>query len=128
MPKRKNLVVLLVEDHPSTLLLYEELIKRSFGGETETLSATTIERAAELFQARRKELSVVVMDGNLCRGRTLDTLPLIAMMRECSPRLPIIAASYFKEHREQMMCEGCHYELERKEDLPKVLTDALIGS
>lgn len=124
---QKKLTVLLVEDHASTLAMYEATVKEALGKDTEVLKVTTVKEAERVFKKHARQITLVVMDGCLNGTHTLDTLPLIATMKERASHIPIIAACNIAHHREEMMCAGCDYELKRKSDLPDVLVSSLLG-
>jgi CheY-like chemotaxis protein len=126
--QKKKFVILLIEDYKDAIMIYKYLIQNALGEDATVLVATTLHDAENTFQKEKECLSVVIMDGCLGGGHALETLPLIRMIKESSPSLPIIAASNQKEYRKQMMNAGCHFNLADRLTLPQILTATLIKS
>jgi CheY-like chemotaxis protein len=86
---RKNKIVLLVDDDTQFLSLGQELLE--YLG-FQALIASTGYQALELFQQRRQEIDLVIMDFNLPR---MDGYQLLHQLQTIAPDVKVIVASGF---------------------------------
>ena len=110
-------VVLLVEDHPDTRLMYAEFLQNTF----EVLQASAGDEALTLMRTRLPDL--VITDLALPR---VDGFELLAQMR-ADPALaavPVICLSgYGSSHQQRAREAGCNLLLQ-KPCLPDALAEA----
>ncbi len=115
-----NKVILIVDDDSTAQFIYE---KGLAGMPVSIITAYTLEEAAEKFAAT-PAIDLIVMDGCVDSGNTLNTLPLIEKIRETYEG-PMIAASSLDTYRYRMMKSGCSHEAAKPEVaalIKKILT------
>ena len=115
--------VLIVDDDDAVLELAEEFLRRAAH---ETESATSGERALELFRSRASEIDVVVLDLTM---PDMDGHEVFRAMREIRPDIPVVVATgYSSDVLEERFPNEALLSFLRKPFEPEHLLEAILAA
>ena len=107
--------VLIVEDDTTALMRMEMNLHQH----CELLTATTQDRATELFEEYLGQIDLIVMDACV-PGHTINTLDLVKKIR-VSYQGPIIASSSDEKLNKKLVAGGCDSGCNKNDIVEKVL-------
>lgn len=106
--------ILLIEDDFGDQFIYAKRLS-----DYTLLSAVTLVEGQRLFSQHSASIDLIVIDGCINSGNTLNTIPLIKEIRKTFAG-PMIAASSSVAYRQAMASAGCSHQ-SSKEAVPDLV-------